>query len=108
MMSDDGLPQGDAAIVARHLVMSQDVKATSLQPRHDEGEEQAILKAAPAQGHALQAGLRAQKLTGGENHLRHSEVKAPGDLPYRHSGGEVIQKRSEKRPQVQLDCLLDE
>ena len=107
-MGNDGLPQGDAAIVAGHLAMGQGAKAASLQSGHDEGEEQAILKAAPAQGHKLQTGLRAQTLAGGDDHLRYGEMKAPGDLLHRNPGDDVVEERGEKRPQTQLGCLLDE
>lgn len=49
-MGNDGLAQAQAAVVARHMAVEQDLKSGLVQGRHGQVEQQAVLKTAAAQG----------------------------------------------------------
>jgi hypothetical protein len=82
-VSDGGLPEGDASIVARHLAVCEHLKAQRAQARDRHLEQQSILKAPAGQGDAVEVGLVTQMLTRLDDERRHADMEAPGDLDCR-------------------------
>ena len=79
-MSQHGLAQADAPVVAGNLPVEEHAEAGALQVRNRQCQKQSILEAAAAESDGLQARLSGDAPAHRHDHPSHRFVKAPGSL----------------------------